>query len=121
MQSVDAFRNSLRVEDRATVDRLRELIAGSHDDLEESIKWNAPNFSVRARTGLRLDSNAKVACAWFSTLERKSRIILASTSATRPVWLGGQRRIAASRYSRIWPPWKPVRATLPICAGAGCK
>lgn len=59
MQTVDMFRSSLGAADLATVDCLREIILGSHDDLEESIKWNAPNFSLKGRDRITLGLERK--------------------------------------------------------------
>ncbi len=59
MQTIDAFRMSLSAKDRATVDCLREIIADSHRDLEESIKWNAPNFSLKGQDRITLGLERK--------------------------------------------------------------
>lgn len=59
MQTVDTFRKSLSAADLATVDCLREIIDGSHDDLEESIKWNAPNFSFNGQDRITLGLERK--------------------------------------------------------------
>lgn len=59
MQSLDAFLNGLCAKDRATIDCLREIITDSRSDLEESIKWNAPNFAVNGQDRITLGLERK--------------------------------------------------------------
>lgn len=59
MQSVDAFRDGLDAQDRALIDCLREIIGNCRSDLEESIKWNAPSFSVNGEDRITLGLERK--------------------------------------------------------------
>jgi hypothetical protein len=43
---VNRWRRGLDEPTRATVDLLRSIVAGSHQGLSESIKWNAPSFAL---------------------------------------------------------------------------
>lgn len=57
--AIDAYRANLDPELRATVDGLRALIAGSHDGLTESIKWNAPSFAHQGEHRITLGLDRK--------------------------------------------------------------
>ncbi len=62
MQTIDAFRSALSAETLATMDGIRQIILGCRDDLEETIKWNGPNFSLNGhdRITLGLNRNGRV-------------------------------------------------------------
>lgn len=57
--SIDAFRAALTPEQRAIVDKLRELAARSADGVSEHIKWNAPSFCVDGDDRITLGLNPK--------------------------------------------------------------
>lgn len=59
MLTVEAFRQSLDAKNLETVDYLREIIAGISDDLEENIKWNAPNYAIAGRDRITLGLERK--------------------------------------------------------------
>ena len=44
--TVDEFLAALTPQRRAEVDSLRELVRMAHPGLDESIKWNSPNYSL---------------------------------------------------------------------------
>ena len=44
--SVDDFLSALTAERRTEAETLRSVVLSAHPDLVESIKWNAPNYSL---------------------------------------------------------------------------
>ncbi len=59
MKTVESFRSTLSAKDLATVDCLRRIIMDCRDDLEETIKWNGPNFSVNGHDRITLGLDRK--------------------------------------------------------------
>ena len=43
---LERFRQALDVGVLQTIDAIRAIVAGSHPDLGEGIKWNAPSFAL---------------------------------------------------------------------------
>ncbi len=61
-QSVTAFLTSLEHSRKAEINRVRNIILGTHPDIVEKIKWNAPSFGLEAddRITFRLQPGDKV-------------------------------------------------------------
>lgn len=57
--SVEAFRCNLDEDALSMVDALRAIISSAHSDLAESIKWNAPNFTLAGEDRITLGLERK--------------------------------------------------------------
>lgn len=53
--TVEQYMDGLDAPARAIVDGLRPLILACHPDLDESIKWNAPNYAHRGEDRITLN------------------------------------------------------------------
>ena len=52
--SVSAFLDALQHPRRAEIERLREIVLRARPDLEENIKWNAPNYHIMGQDRLTM-------------------------------------------------------------------
>ena len=59
MQTVEAFLAGLDAETAILVNELRRIVSGSHAELAERIKWNAPSFAVAGDDRITLGIDRK--------------------------------------------------------------